>query len=108
MKKLIAPLIIALSASAHAQFYSGNELFERLNDPERQFFALGFIAGVSDSNVGVWHCPPERVTLGQTRDVVHRELKANPDERHLSAAVLVGAYLQRTWPCKAKTPTAFG
>ena len=108
MKRIITAALLVAASAAHAQFYTGNELFERMNDPERQFFALGFIAGVSDANIGIWHCPPERITLGQTRDVVHRALKANPEERHLSAAVLVGAYLQNAWPCKVKTPTAFG
>ena len=65
MKRLLALAVLTLSTAASANFYTGNDLLERLNDPARDYFAMGYIAGVSDLGLREYHCPPSTVTLGQ-------------------------------------------
>lgn len=38
--------------------------------------------------------------MGQVIDVVHNYLKDNPRSRHDSAAIITGAVLSVTFPCK--------
>lgn len=102
MKKLMALALLMLSTAASAQYYTGNDLLERLNDPARDFFAMGYIAGVSDLGLREYHCPPQTVTLGQMRDMVYRSLTNNPSNRHMSAAVLVTVTFMEKWPCAKK------
>ena len=102
MRKLLALALLTLSTAASAQFYSGNDLLERLNDPEREFFAMGYIAGVSDLGIREYHCPPQTVTLGQVRDMVHNSLNRDPSNRHMAASVLVTIILMERWPCANK------
>lgn len=104
MKKL---LIIAalLCSGAHAQpssiLFSGQELYTRIvND---RSWALGYIAGVADSQSGITVCiPPGQVTLGQMGDMVRQSLERVPSERHLAADIYVQATLSNRWPCNNK------
>ena len=97
MKKLLLALLVA-SGTAHAQFYTGNELLDRFRT--NRVFANGFVAGVADGNA-VHHCiPVNSVTLGQVVDVVELKLVNHPEIRHMPAGVLVLAAIQVTWPCK--------
>lgn len=102
MKRFISIALLTLSTAASAQFYSGNDLLERLNDPDREFFAMGYIAGVSDLGLREYHCPPQTVTLGQVRDMVQSSLSNNPSNRHMSASLLVTLTLMERWPCQKK------
>jgi hypothetical protein len=101
MKKL---LIIAalLCGGAQAQpsstLYSGQDLYNRLNND--RLSAMGYIAGVADSQSGVTICiPPGQVMLGQMADMVKQTLERIPSERHLSADIFVQATLEKRWPC---------
>jgi hypothetical protein len=102
MKKAFFSLILGACSVAHADFYTGNDLLERLNDPSRVSISMGYIAGVSDMGAGEYHCAPGEVTLGQVRDMVHRSLTSTPSTRHMSAAVLVTLTLMEAWPCPKK------
>lgn len=109
MKKLI--LIAALAASpAYAQFYSGNDLLEKLNDtnPAQRMFALGYVAAVIDTVIDVQVCPPDQIQVGQVRDIVHRWLQNNPDKRQFTASSIVIHALKQSWPCKTQPSLAPG
>lgn len=100
MRKLI--LLSLLGAAAHAQpssiLYSGQELYNKLTND--RLSAMGYIAGVADSQSGVTICiPPGQVTLGQMSDMVKQTLERLPSERHLSADIFVQATLEKRWPC---------
>lgn len=102
MKAIISTILLTLSTAASANFYTGNDLLERLNDPARDYFAMGYIAGVSDLGLREYHCPPSTVTLGQMRDMVYRSLTTNPSNRHMGAALLVTLTFMEKWPCEKK------
>jgi hypothetical protein len=104
MKKLLI-LAAMLCTSAHAQpssiLYSGQELYNRLNND--RLSAMGYIAGVADSMSGITICiPPGQVMLGQMADMVKQSLERLPSERHLSADIFVQATLEKRWPCAKK------
>jgi hypothetical protein len=105
MKKVLLSVVLLVSASAHAQpssiLYSGQELYNKLNSD--RLSAMGYIAGVADSQSGVTLCiPPGQVTLGQMSDMVKQTLERIPSERHLPADIFVQAALENRWPCKKK------
>lgn len=97
MKKILLTLLFA-AGTAHAQFYTGNELLDKIRT--NRTFATGYVAGVADGNPSQQCIPPNSVTLGQVVDVVELKLINHPDIRHMPAAVLVLAAIQVTWPCK--------
>ena len=104
MKKLFL-LLAFVSASASAEFYTGNDLWERLNGTEVQrHFALGYVAGVADSLNNRIICMPS-ATLGQTRDIVKQYLENNPSIRHYSADSLIQSVLSSMWPCQKRGST---
>lgn len=101
MKKLFLTLVF-LAGNAHAQFWSGNELHERINGTDlEKIAALGFIIGVHDSNKDKV-CIPAHATTGQIRDSFVQWLNANPEVRHFSAGSLVLYMLRERWPCRSK------
>lgn len=100
MKKLV--LVAALFiTSAHAEFWDGNKLLERLNSSStfNQATALGYIMGVSDTMQGANHCPPENVTAGQMQDMVTNYLNNVPAQRHKTADTIVLQVLRGAFPC---------
>ena len=99
-------LMLLLCGSAHAEFYTGNDLLQRINSESlgERAAAIGYIMGVADSGHGVNYCPPEHVTSGQLRDMVRNYLTNLPAVRHLSADSLVTHVLKSQWPCAARTP----
>ena len=99
----LAALLLALALPAQAQFIDGNGLLDRMNDTGavKPMVALGFVLGIADAFRGSEICLPANVQARQPYDLVHQWLQANPDKRHLEAAVIVLAVLSRTWPCKA-------
>jgi hypothetical protein len=46
-------------------------------------------------------CIPDGVTLGQLRDMVVQELRADPSERHLGADLFVLTPMVKSFPCAA-------
>jgi hypothetical protein len=105
MKKLITTLVLSLSAlSASAEFYTGNDLLERMNsnNNSNQMLAMGYVAGTFDMTQGEHHCAPVSITLGQVYDIAHKYIQNNPAIRHLAASVLVTVSLNVVWPCAEK------
>ena len=102
MKHLILVAAIACG-SAHAEFYSGNDLLEIMRGNEYQkLIALGYVSGVADALQNAVICIPATVTSGQVRDMVKANLEANPTSRHYSADSLISNHLAKVWPCAKK------
>jgi hypothetical protein len=103
MKKML--LLLMFPVAAHAQFWSGNTLLQKLNstDTVDKAVALGYVIGVSDSNQNSVHCSGPNVTGAQTRDVVQKFLTQNPSVRDENADLLVAVALGQAWPCKNKS-----
>lgn len=101
MKTTLAAIALASATSAHAEFFSGNDLLEALNGNEvRHALALGYIAGAFDAATGTKICPPANVKLSQVRDMTRRALEMLPAERHASADIFVVSVTANAWPCK--------
>ena len=107
MKKILAASLIFVSSMASAAYYSGNDLYNKLNskDTADRIMALGYIAGVHDVIEGTAVCTPQGVTLGQLGDIVLRKLLAVPEQRHHAADMIVFVALSESFPCKAKKKT---
>ena len=103
MKKLLI-LAAMVATSAHAEFWSGNQLLTRLQGDTiaERIQALGYIMGVADATQGSGHCPPEQVTSGQIRDMVRNHLESVPSARHIEASSHVVYVLGTAWPCAKK------
>ena len=106
MRKLLAGLLM-VPCMAHAEFWTGNDLLNRLNDTEAmgRVTGLGYIIGIADAFQKVSICMPSQVTAGQARDVVKEFLEKNASVRHFSADSLVTEALTRAWPCQNKKGT---
>lgn len=104
MKALITTIALLCASAAHAEFYTGNDIFNRMTsrDAGDRTFALGFVGGVADLGHGVHHCAPGGVTLGQLYDMVKADMERHPAIRHMSAAMIVTVTLGDTWPCAKK------
>ena len=100
MKKLLVMAALVPSL-CHAEFFSGNDLLQRINSESysERGSALGYVMGVSDAIFGVVHCAPHDVTSGQLRDLMKHYLTNNPADRHNTANVLVAHVLKSIWPC---------
>ena len=104
MKRFISIALLTVSTAASANYYTGNDLLERMNkrDTTTEMLVLGYVAGVSDFARGDLHCAPLSVTLGQMRDISHQRLLRDPSTRHRSASLLVALALMEVWPCEKK------
>lgn len=103
MKHIITALALAANIPAQAEFWTGNDLMERLTS-ERSFhqgMALGYVMGVFDAGLQVTHCPPANVTAGQISDMVLKTLRDLPEHRAMTADVIVNATLGLAWPCRS-------
>jgi translation elongation factor EF-1alpha len=100
MKKILAGLLM-VPCMAHAQYYTGNNLLQKMNSTETvdRMVAMGYVMGVSDVYQNTAHCSGQRVTSGQTRDVVKNYLEQNPAVRDLSADFLTMLALGLAFPC---------
>ncbi len=100
MRKLIFAAAL-ICGPVHAEFYTGNELLQRLQSDSNseKAVARGFVGGVSDAWDRILFCPPEGATVGQARDIALRHLLINPARRHHAAAGLVADALMEAWPC---------
>lgn len=106
MNKLIATILMALCATAHAEFRDGNKLLSDLRSSGMdRILALGYVMGVSDAGRSVSSCPPETATAGQMADMVQKHLEAMPSLRHLAGDQHVRYVLATTWPCEKKSTT---
>lgn len=109
MKRLLI-LAALLAGAAHAEFWDGNVLHQRLNSSgsvERSI-GLGYVMGVFDAMHGVMHCAPANVTAGQINDMVKNFLDNTPAVRHFSADSLVVRVLRTSWPCAERNNSGRG
>jgi hypothetical protein len=103
LKLLAASLLITLSVSSHAEFFTGFKLAERLQGTEAdQLLGLGYTMGVYDSVAGVEVCVPANVTPIQIGGMTFKYLQNNPKDLNLPANVTIVKVLKAAWPCKSK------
>jgi len=103
MKKFILILSL-LAGSAHAEFWDGNRLHEKLSSSSyyEQGLAMGYIMGVSDMTLNILHCAPPTATAGQVQDMVAQHLRLYPERRTKTADTIVTDTLKAAWPCPKK------
>jgi hypothetical protein len=92
---IVLGILLAAGGSAHAGFWTGNELKARLEQYERAkadnvadvdgHTAAGYVVGVTDALDGISVCPPDRVTVGQVISIVEKFVRENPQILNLSA-----------------------
>jgi hypothetical protein len=116
-RKVALPTVIlaAMLASSNARgsggYYSGHNLVEGMNEQEKpaadrsrdcvkaaEF--VGFVEGVHDALDRYTFCSPPNGALGEVLAVVRSYVKANPEEWHRPAGVLVERALKQAFPCK--------
>jgi hypothetical protein len=110
-----ALLSVAIEAPAHADFVTGNRLFQdcQATDFFSQGACMGFVAGVADAmttaqaangTVAGWRaCLSEQITAGEVRDVAVNFLARHPEKRDIAAATLVAQALEEAFPCPTVT-----
>ena len=92
----VAPALAAQSA------VTGNKLLEQCdadNFPSRGY-CLGYVVGVLDTLPPCHFNHTAGVTQQQVMDIAARYLRAHPENRHLSAAVLVFRAFDEFFPCQ--------
>jgi hypothetical protein len=108
MKKLLVALLM-VPAMAHAEFWTGNKLYERLTSHETtdRIQAMGYVMGVFDVYVNVTFCPGDQtsITVGQIRDMATAWLASNPAQRSKTAESLVNEAFKQAWPCRNRGGT---
>ena len=115
--------VMGSAVPARAEFVTGNQLYRwctgAATDYDRRtqdFLCLAYIQGAHDGlETGALHvtyqanldeayrivCVPNRVEAGQLREIVVGHLRDKPEDRNLSAAILVYAALAKSYPCTA-------
>ena len=103
MKHTILALAL-ICGNAQADFYSGNELLQKMDSESHgeRMLAIGYVMGVFDVGQSVLHCSPTNVTSGQVRDMTAAYLRGYPAKRHRGAEALINEVLAATWPCPKK------
>lgn len=106
MKKILALLALAWFP-AKAEFYTGNELLERMRsrDSIQRLEAMMYIAGAADAHRGAVSCPLPEVTLGQVYDLVKNYLERTPERRHQPGDWVVAAAMRPVFPCRTRSGT---
>jgi len=107
-------LIVMFSSNAKAWFLDGNKLYRDCTTKEsddhhflNRSYCNGFVTGVTDmlgstERLAEMTCLPDKVTVGQVRDVLIKYLKDHPEKRHLPAFVLVFNSQREAFPCEEK------
>ena len=102
---LLLAAMLAIPASATAQYMDGNRLYERLQAGKRSdgavegAIATGYVTGVADAYP---NCIPAGVTVGQLFDTALQYLEDHPEKRNLPAATLVTTAISEKFPCAQK------
>jgi len=104
MKRSACLTLVALCATAHAEFWDGNKLWERYNSNSayEQGMTLGYIMGVADTALGITHCAPPTSTAGQMSDMVMQYLRVYPERRTRTGDSIVLEVLRNAWPCASR------
>ena len=108
MKRLLVIAMLALTPmTAHAEFYTGNEIYPGIQDwvdgdgvSAKHAFLTGYVLGVADTSMDVMWCPTYSVTVGQTTLIVHKWLQSHPESLHFTGDSLVVSALREAFPCK--------
>lgn len=112
---------LASTDAAHAQGYTGNDLFEDCSDYSGPMagYCFGYIVGASDGQMAgaltaiapgnmdilrmaqetLGYCTPSAVTNQQKIEVVAKYLIDNPASRHRPAALLIREAHREAFPC---------
>ena len=103
MKHTILALAL-ICGNAQAEFYTGNDLLQRLDSESHsdRMLAIGYVMGVADVGQLVFFCAPNGVTAGQLQDITAAYLRGFPTRRHKGAESLINEVLAATWPCPKK------
>ena len=101
MKKALIAAALATSSLTHAEFVSGNYLYEQMTgQTSNQIWAIGYVTGVADAGWNVGWCPPPGLTVRQLYDLVQQRLAAAPALRHYTADSLIMIVLRSVYPCQ--------
>lgn len=101
----IAAVLACLSAPAAAEFLSGQQLKEYLDDArsgssfKSLTVAMGYVAGVYDLVDRHQVCIKKELSAREAMDVVHRYLNAHPNDLQQPGAPLVVKALTEEFPC---------
>ena len=103
MKHTILALAL-ICGNAQADFLTGNDLLQRLDDNTHgnTMLSIGYVMGVFDVGQSVLFCAPAGVTAGQVRDMAAAYLRGFPARRNKGAEYLINEVLAATWPCPKK------
>ena len=106
MKKILAAVLM-VPCVASAQFWTGNDIYNRLNSEEgfQRIHAMGYISGAFDVASYIWFCPPAGggITVGQVSDIAKNWLANNPHRRNESAEKLLREAYGQVWPCPKRS-----
>lgn len=102
MRIIVALLLLAASGSASADYFSGNDLYQKMLSSGRLVDVAmfrGYVAGIQDAFNGHLFCVPEGVPLSQASAVVQKYLSDNPKLWNKPAKELVVSSLKSAYPC---------
>jgi hypothetical protein len=103
--RLLGILLASLSAPAFAEFVTGVQLKEYLDDARSgasfrsSTVAMGYVAGVYDMVDRTRVCIQRELSAKEAMLIVHRYLTARKEELHQPAATLVVQALSEQFPC---------
>lgn len=113
MKIWLLALTFTVTLPVHAEFMTGNDLYdlykassraEQASATDRDFREaneyLGYVTGVWDAIDGTIACTNDNVTRGQIGDMVGEYLKANAAFRDKPASSIIMFYMSNKYPCK--------
>ena len=114
MALVVTPLVLLTGpAKAQGTFENGNTLLSMCDQDVAS--CTSYVEGVADAmtlnmllnqnNKGspqqmFWFCWPPHATNEQIKDVAINYIRKHPEDRHFSAAGLVGQALQKACPCR--------
>jgi hypothetical protein len=101
----LAITLLVLAAPAHAQFLTGAQLLEHLDQADagtsfaKRTIALGYVSAVYDLAQGERVCPQSPIAASELTKVVHLFLRAHPERRSEPGAKLALDALAQRFPC---------
>lgn len=106
LRRGLAFILLTLASSAHAQFLTGAQLLEHLDQADagasfmKRTMAMGYISAVYDIAHGERVCPGSAVAASDLMKVVHVFLRAHPDRWQEPGATLALDALAQRYPCE--------
>ena len=102
----VACVLVFLSRPAAAEFFTGQQLKEHLDDAragtsfKSLTVAMGYIAGVYDMVDRQQVCITRELSAREAMEVVHRYINAHPSDLQRPGSKLVVQALTEAYPCK--------